>query len=305
MKTLSLALFASLFTTVVLSQQFAPLGAKWTYTERYVFFEYADDISYSELTVTKDTIIQGRDCVEIEGASFCWFPEGLQYVSTSNDSVYFFDPLLDRFKLIYAFNTPPGGSWAIPILGWDGFIDTMTVTVDSVSTIEVNSHQLGVQYVTYYGKDYNENGLWDSLWYSSTIVETLGDLSFIFLFPENLSSVCDFNYSQGLRCYEDNFIGHYETGTAPSCKYTYVGLDEPKIGTLGLHPNPTSSKVYLETIPDNLKSIDLIDNLGKIVRKISIGEEIDLEGLANGVYFLRMVNVQNDFYIEKVIKYGS
>ncbi len=305
MKSQFIILIITFFANFAFSQGFARVGAKWYYTERYVFFEFADDISYSEVTVIKDTIILGKACVEIDAANFCWFPEGLQYVSQSNDSVFFYDPILNDFKLIYAFNTPPGGSWAIPIIGWDGIIDTMTVTVDSVSTINVNSHSLGVQYVTYFGKDYNEYGLDDSLWYNSTIVEILGDLNFIFLFPLDMSSICDFNYSQGLRCYEDDFIGHYETGAAPSCTYTYVGLNEPQIGALGLHPNPTSGKIYLETVPNNLKSLDLIDNLGRVVRKFTNSEEINLDGLNNGIYFLRIINMQNDFYIEKVIKSGS
>ena len=84
-----------------------------------------------------------------------------------------------------------------------------------------------------------------------------------------------------------------------------MGLNEPRIGTLGLHPNPSSGKVYLESIPDNLKLIELMDNLGRVVRKFSNTVEINLEGLVNGIYFLRIVNTQNVFYIEKVIKYGS
>lgn len=304
MKFIYILLSAILISADVLSQPFAPVGAKWTYTERFVYFENTEEIHYSELTVTKDTLIQGRECRDISGARFCWFPEGLQYINSSNDSVFIYDPLLNTFKLIYAFNTPKGGIWDIPIIGWDGFMDTMTVTVDSVSTIQVNSHQLRVQYVTYFGKDYDENGLKDSQSYNSTIVDVLGDLHFIFLFPVEMSSVCDFNYSEGLRCYEDNELGHYESGIAPSCTYTNVGLNEPKIGTLGLHPNPTYSKVYLETVPENLKSIELIDNLGRVVRRFSIVNEIDLEGLPTGIYYLRLRNVEGEFYIEKVVKFN-
>jgi hypothetical protein len=181
----------------------------------------------------------------------------------------------------------------------------MTVTVDSVSMTEVNSQQLNVQYVTYYGKDYNEFGLWDSLWYNSTIVEVLGDLNFIFLFPQDMSTICDFNYTQGLRCYEDDFIGHYETGSAPNCTYTYVGLKEPPIYALSLYPNPSSGHVYLETVPIQIKSLDLIDNLGKVIRKFKNAEDINLDGLTEGIYFLRILNMKNDLFIEKVIKCGS
>jgi hypothetical protein len=287
-----------------LSQSFAPVGAKWHYTEGQAFSGY---ISYLTITVTKDTIISGRNCVQIESDYLACFPYGTLYVSTSNDSVFFFDQELGDFKTIYVFNAMPGDHWTIPIKGDMYEYDYLDVSVNSIGTRIVNNKELNVQYVTYTAYDYDEFGnLSESFGNSSEIVEFLGDLTFLFFFPTTLSYICDDNYSGGLRCYEDNYIGHYETGIASSCTYsgTWEGVNDPRIGTLGLHPNPSIGNVYFESFPDQTRAIDLIDHTGRVVKKFMPSEEINLTGLPGGVYFLRIIDSQNVFYIEKVIKHG-
>ena len=290
----------------VFSQEFAPIGAKWYYTERYSFFEFADDIDYLQATVKKDTIFEDKSCVQIITDYLCWFPYDTQYVYTVNDSVFFYDRDLGMFKTIYVFSAEEGDSWTIPISGYLNEVDSLIVTVDSTGTRMINNFELKVQYVTYFGKDYDEFGnLWDSLSYPSEIVEILGDITYLFLFPSVMSSVCDDNYSGGLRCYDDSFIGHYETGIAPTCEYTFVGVNEPGINKIGLYPNPTDNVILLKSKPENLKSIELIDNLGRPIRKFSPDEEINLEGLGNGFYFIRLMDNSNDYYIAKAIKTGN
>lgn len=298
MKSLFMILIAVTINHVLHAQNFAPVGAEWYYCEGHAF---SDIESYIKVTVTKDTVIQNKQSQEVVSDWVCWNPSEIQYVHSSGDSVFLFDPLLDRFKLIYDFSAVPGDTIRIPVYDWDESVDSVLIAIDAVSTIIINNIELRHQFVTYFVKDSFPGGT-QFYSYSSEIAEIIGDINFLFNFPVQASIVCDANFSCGLRCYEDSYLGHSETGQAPSCNFISVGLNEPTVSSLGIYPNPTPDKIYFNSIPDNVKSIELIDQTGRIIKKISSSPEINLEGLNQGMYFLRILDIENKVYLEKVIK---
>lgn len=303
MNKVFLILFQFFLASVGIAQNFAPVGAEWYYSEDEVFAPPGYE-SFLHVVVLKDTLIQGKSCSKLDCDWLCWNPGGIQYVYSNEDSVFIFDPAFDDFKLIYAFRALAGDSIIIPVLDLDdGVIDTVVLTIDSTSFITINNIQLAHQFVTYFVHD-SFPGYNGTFYYHSEIFETIGDKEFIFNFPVQASLICDANFSRGLRCYDDNYIGHYETGIAPTCTYTSVSVKEPYVDSLVLYPNPTSDYLRIKNLPINSDKIELLDNLGQIIRSYYPNSELNLEGVPNGLYFLRITLKNEDYYIQKVIKYG-
>jgi hypothetical protein len=77
------------------------------------------------------------------------------------------------------------------------------------------------------------------------IIENIGDD--YYLFPW-VFGACDGTFGGPLRCYDDNVLGHYETGVVSDCNYRSVGLIEnskPEPG-ISIYPNPAQSEVSIE-----------------------------------------------------------
>jgi hypothetical protein len=175
--------------------------------------------------------------------------------------------------------------------------------IDSVTTVTINGVSLKKQFVSY--------TLWSNygpVYYSSTIIEALGDLQFMFnIFPSFVMS-CDMNYSSGLRCYDDNIIGHYETGIAPSCTYIgFVGVDSPEseVGRqIRAYPNPAGDFLNIRTEIPGIIGFNISDMIGKKVKTgIVISNQICIQELPQGMYFLEYFDADHHFITNwKVIK---
>ena len=61
--------------------------------------------------------------------------------------------------------------------------------------------------------------------------------------------------------------------------------------TFSIYPNPANNFITIETDFSTKKTIYLTDALGQIVKTITTSENnitIDLQGIASGVYFIKM-----------------
>ena len=79
---------------------------------------------------------------------------------------------------------------------------------------------------------------------------------------------------------------------------------------MAVYPNPTTESITVEFNP-NTEVIDgelfIYSSIGKLVMKISLTnkeniQSVDLKGLENGIYFLKVVNNGSNVYSSKVIK---
>ena len=69
-----------------------------------------------------------------------------------------------------------------------------------------------------------------------------------------------------------------------------------------LYPNPASERVYLQNIDiTTIKSIKINDILGRNIANPSVSNEINIENLPKGVYFIQIL-VGNTEIVEKFIK---
>ncbi len=80
---------------------------------------------------------------------------------------------------------------------------------------------------------------------------------------------------------------------------TTNSVNQKKVYSI-LYPNPTKGILFLN---EKIKTdkIELYDNLGRFIeKKDGIENEIDLNDLADGIYFFR-IEVENQVFIEKII----
>jgi hypothetical protein len=107
---------------------------------------------------------------------------------------------------------------------------------------------------------------------------------------------CDANWADGLRCYEDTYIGFYSTGIADSCTYIFVGLNEieQRKEAIKVYPNPAKDKITIESqAPLYENYITVFSANGIVLLEQSLtGREttINISRFPSGIYFVRFSN---------------
>ncbi|HEC43980.1 MAG TPA: T9SS type A sorting domain-containing protein [Bacteroides sp.] len=195
-----------------LSQTFAPAGSQWYYDEGFAF---SGDINYLKFQSEKDTLFMGRNCQMLvkEKKLLCNNRPSIEFLYTSDDTVYFYDEDFNAFQVLYIFSAKKDDYWSIRILDEENRIDTLVIKVDSTYRSNINGFDLRTLDVTYEKKAEGHY----SYAYHSKIIERIGDVSYMFnWYPWN-SIACDMNFTSGLRCYQDEDIGLYSTGLRESC----------------------------------------------------------------------------------------
>ncbi len=279
-------------------QTWAPLGAKWYYDDRFVFSGNVDYILYSSV---RDTIVAGKNCHKISKRNDLVCNERPQFelMYDSRDSVFFYDPHLNVFQLLYNFNAVKNDSWSLKIHeASTNRNDTLNILVDSIGSMVANNQLLKILYVTYSVR-YET----DSIKYQSQIAERFGDLAFMFNFLPFTGAVCDFNLSDGIRCYEDSVLGYYHFPLMDSCTYQLTGINPDNSHKLVLYPNPSDDIIRISGL-DTQASYQLIDLTGITIESgIIYDSQIEISQLPEGIYMLR-INDSRGMRIatEKVIK---
>lgn len=260
--------------------------AKWHYA-KYTFS--SANIYNEQVTANTNTVVLGRPCKEFAGLRAYNYCGGMgpTYVYTSNDSVYFFNSTTqNQWQLLYNFSAAAGQSWTIhPEL--NGYVDTVTVTVDSVKTVTINAVSLKALYVNYLQVFYTMSGSYTHN-YKSVIYDRIGDIKYLLNYEPDLNGtgVCDDGPLRFL-CYEDSLLGLYAGDTLP-CNYTNVGIAEHTSDALNIFPNPASESILISGAGSG--KAELTDLAGRIVLE---GESrMDVSALPAGVYFLRVHTVR-------------
>jgi hypothetical protein len=107
---------------------------------------------------------------------------------------------------------------------------------------------------------------------------------------------CDFNVSNGLRCYEDN-LGFYSNGTSASCEYDNLGIDDLNTeSNLNIWSNPCNGKFEINS-DFEIDKVYVYNSYGKLISQIPSTKEIDLSNLSAAFY-----TIEIDFKEEKIVK---
>lgn len=304
MKPLHLIFFILMILSLgkVSCQDFAPIGAEWHYTERFAF---SYNVSYLQIKSIGDTVIQGKPCriLENNGGLLCAFHNIQDYVYSEDSIVFFYVPEIDSFQILYDLRAEKGSSWIVVFnVDLSPVMDTVLIGVDSVATVSINGHSLKKFFVHYE----HLNGYWSLHPYYGVIVEGIGDTYYLFNLYTDWA-ICDGNYSGGLRCYEDSIIGHYSTGIADSCTYSYDGSgidaydDALHINTF---PIPTRDLLFMQSEIQSELEYRLFNFSGNLMIEDKMCREgkLDLSQLPSGVYFLEFRNTHKRPTFRRIIK---
>lgn len=122
----------------------------------------------------------------------------------------------------------------------------------------------------------------------------------MYINSDNNSTVIDFIGNEA-----EVYIATYDLGIL---KYTIdlSTLSNPVFGSdnsYDLHPNPTSSIVYIHSSDDeNVFTLTLFDTLGKKIKEVKNADSIELQELQSGMYFLRIQSNNGKIETHKIIK---
>ena len=287
-RTLLLLAQCLFFQTIIFAQtvDFAPLGAKWYYSEEAFAPPPFGAFPHILEVVAKENY-QGKLCSKIIntlGPASATVPDPL-YMYSQNDSVFFYSLLSARFELLYDFTAEAGDSWVVGGLSTPHGIDSLRVEVDSVSQIVVSGHALKVLHTPC--QLFFDWGCTITGENASTHFIIAGIGSTGFLTP-------DYGLYEGgpngLRCYIDpgNDL-HFVTYPCDTTLVISATNDAHANANISVFPNPVYDhiNVLLKINPDNT-IFRLYDPLGRLVKQETMRagmNRMDVENLLPGLYF--------------------
>ncbi|MBV6484616.1 MAG: hypothetical protein KFKLKKLM_01126 [Flavobacteriales bacterium] len=265
-----------------LAQNWAENNAVWHYEQINIQPPFDED--YNKFSTIGDTLILGEPAKIIleERVTLNDTVANEIFMKSDSNRVYLFDSISNSFKLIYDFGALPGDT--IEVFCPERLLDsTVTIVVDSVSTININGSILGVQHVRplYFGGYYDMSG---------TIIENIGWTGF--MFP--LSTLADPPYGGELRCFQDDVIGFYKPSVV-DCDYLETGIESiNNSNNINIYPNPANDVINVSVAKElDLKNValTLVDISGRTVLTQTIKSTettVDINYLQKGVYLLKI-----------------
>ena len=263
-----------------------------------------------------DTLeVDGKNCSVLETDWTCHYisNEIIIHSTFNGDSVFWYEPNSEVFQLIYAFNAKPGESWSFAVkesqTGGLSSQDSVFAVVDSVDSVNINGIILPRLYMIY---EWSLSSTGSSRTYETTIIKYLGSTISPFDFPETLWTPCDvWPYTENLRCYEDSYLGFYETGIVDSCTFektgTFTGELEGENEVVRIFPNPAGNTLNISLDNAILRSVVIYDLSGREVFAETVSDatarkhQLNLSQLPPGAYVVK-VETGNGNVIKKLIK---
>ena len=199
--------------------------------------------------------------------------------------VYIWDNSSNSEKLLYDFSLSLGDSlimttiWGCPVQS----------TVDTVDTIVLLNGELRKRYV------FSPGVMGTDIW-----IEGIGSLGGLF----GAGGICFTDYGSGLLCFTEDATLKYMHSYFNTCYYPVGVENQPHEESSHIpFPNPTSRFIYLTNFGElSAENVSLYNILG-VSMKIPIMDNtrMDLESLADGVYFLELKS-EGKSSTRKVIK---
>ena len=282
--------------------EWAPVGATWHYEYISVL---GPEVSYTYVESVESTFYQGQECKRLDGlfAGCSWpVPEEGLYTYKSNDSVYFYHPQLEEFKLLYDFGASVGDTWTVHNIALEEENPNSTeIRVDSTGVTTIDGIELRVLYTSMveYPPDSPNEIYWG---FGGKIIENIGGLNY--LLPFYLS--CD-PWPAGMRCFQDESIFYQISEVECDAEYTVSAGPEINSGHLKIAPNPAKDLVRLtwdgQAQP---KKVQVYNPTGRLVRSITPyidGNriEIDVSDFVPGYYLVKMQTTNAGVWTSKLI----
>lgn len=307
------------------AQQFAPVGATWTYQ---IPKSNSLKVACAQYRAEKDTIIAGRYCTIItlyfSQEDGTWVSEGRSEIvsSTANgDIVYVY--FQDNFHIIYDFTAEVGDTIVVTNETFDGFFlngisqqRRFAYKIDSISSVPFDSDTLSMQYVSYLSPP------WDSItpeWGFGDVTD-MGDnvLGRIVKGVGSLNRAAMLGTSSGfsfvsfapdyLNCYQDE-DKYYQFGDidcdALISLHTAVHQETKGQGNQEkIYPNPFTESISIAHAPSEVSQLSISDTQGQVIKAFQQDTmtNINLSNLPSGVYFLAISFRNGSIKTYRVIK---
>ncbi|MBK7093939.1 MAG: T9SS type A sorting domain-containing protein [Saprospiraceae bacterium] len=277
MKNLFLIILTSI-TIQISAQEFAPIGAKWHYSQGTLNPEL---IAFKTIESISDTVIEGKSCKKLNQVS-AYIPPNRPslFLYSKNDSVLVYEER--SFHLLYDFGAVKGDTIELGYLAYNG--SPLKMIIDSTGTITINGQLKKLQYVTC------GDGM--VIEFGGKVIEGIGNTEY--MFPR-----LDGNLDGPLRCYENNILGLFLNPFHPNngwdfqnCEQIITGINDLHVTeTISIYPNPVKSSFTLTNL-DRVTEFEIFDIHGRKVMKgiVNFTQVIKIEDLPKGLYFLKLQN---------------
>jgi hypothetical protein len=281
--------FAIAFSTSLCAQNsFAPVGAKWTYTQRHFG---GPDTNLFVLECTGDTLIQGRTCSKLaitQGLNNCmpFFPA----LTRQGDSILVYQPIFSNFGTLYVFGQAPGSQWET-IIDYPFGADTVRWTVLDTGHVVLDGVSLLSQEVSAISNGpYQTESLT-----SGTMIDRLGDL--FFLFPWILG-FCDAERNGPLRCYSDPEI-NWLAPHLPQCDLSTGITERSDAPSIMVSPSilDAGGSVHV-ALPSGSTGV-LLDATGRTVAALPANGDLNIAH--TGLYLIHAVSEHGQLSVARVL----
>lgn len=280
-----------IFIVTINGQVFGEIGTKWTYKATSDFNPNDADIIIQLESIGEEEI-NGINCkaIRITNKSCDAIIDDLNYIYQEDNKVFWYNPFLDDFTLLYDFNAQPGDTWSVQVEDC-----AIEIEIDSVKLEEFSGEMLKVLYP----KPQNEFSKF-------RIIEKIGNENFVFLSKLSFDCwvICDgHTIKGGIRCYSDSTFNY---STVNDCDFV-VSQEQIALDTkVAVYPTVTSSEFNVEIKGSNdlnFSNIKIYDFSGNtiLVEKIPNLRKKKIALSNAGIYFvvIQLSNGRN--YIRKVI----
>ena len=270
---------------------FSPIGNEW-------YYEIENEngsITYQYMYQAGDTIVQDEPTHILVKINTLYDKDLIEeitheYVYERDGKVYWWNKTLEEFTVLYDFGAHEGDSWVIKV-----GTETLTMHVDAEEIVE------------YEGRFYRMLHVSDPQdLFSGDIVCGIGHLTSFF--PERLMDNGDGLRVEGLRCYwvEDELVFKYGDEDCDAIYSEVHGVEEDVEDQFIVYPNPTNGVLFVETHGRASQLLTptyrIINLTGQTVLSGNITAEtqqIDVSGLAEGMYFVTIGRTMRKFVVNK------
>ena len=265
-----------LLSTLTFAQTWAPIGAKWTYTQSTINPNYTTFKTFESIS---DTSINGQKCkilnvIENSGPGFSITYHEFTY--SDSNKVYFYKN--NDWCLIYDFNAKQNDSFVLNCT-FGAVKHPVVVKVLAVDTVTINGIKL---------KRFDYSVLDLIIGFSGFVIEGIGNI--YGMFP-----IVHHTYGGPLRCYEDTIIGKYKnqyynwnTAWQQDCDLIITSIDKPNVAdNLKVFPNPFYDHLTFQFLNNIQTTVTLYDLMGKCVldQIFTTYATINTEHLPRSIYF--------------------
>lgn len=307
MKNIFIALFILISLSKLNSQNWCTPNSEWHHTRVSIMGP-----GYAKLNYAGTVTINSQVCQQLNYYSQIYYYSNSSIITNSNtpyrytyeanNVVYLYNQNTSVFDTLYNFGATIGSKWLLPANYPGTFSNTCTkytITVQDTGHSFIQTANL-----KWFKVSLTNNP--SQFQYTDTIYQRLGLLNYFFYNFDQCTGALDYMEGGPLRCFSDNQIINYKRIPQP-CTFLISGITENEISQkLELFPNPAFDHLTLmnSDINDKIGKIYFYNILGEEVKKIQLynNEQINIEDLNDGIYFVKYISADNKIYSGKIIK---